>query len=247
MKIAAKVVFVMVIGFAIAVSVCAASGPMTNDDVIGAVKTGMGESLILSLIDSSEPQFDTSTDALINLKKAGVSDVIIQRIISKKPIQKTTQSTSKSAMVKTDKDIYSYGETIKVNYYNAPGLKRDWICIVPVGSPENEEGDNKHLNEGMDQGVLTFDSPDAGKYEVRAYYNYKRKVYTVSARHSFSVIGGPVMEREIDPNNPLETNLPPGKGLVYILREAMFISNFMEIPIKSGGKPIVIIDRKSVV
>ena len=27
----------------------------------------------------------------------------------------------------TDKDVYHYGEIIKVHYYNAPGYSRDWI------------------------------------------------------------------------------------------------------------------------
>ena len=64
MKTAAKIVFAMV------VSVCYAAGPMNNDDVIKLFKAGINEALILSTIDSSEPQFDTTVDGLINLKKA---------------------------------------------------------------------------------------------------------------------------------------------------------------------------------
>jgi TolB-like protein len=42
----------------------------------------------------------------------------------------------------------------------------------------------------LGQGVLTFDSPSPGKYEVRAYYNYSRNGYVVSGRYGFSVVGG---------------------------------------------------------
>ena len=43
------------------------------------------------------------------------------------------------------------------------------------------------MPHGQSQGVLTFEAPVPGKYEVRAYYNYSRNGYVVSARHSFTV------------------------------------------------------------
>jgi TolB-like protein len=90
--------------------------------------------------------------------------------------------------VKTDKDIYSAGETIRVNFFNAPGNQRDWLCIVAAGSPDNEAGDYKYMPDRVSEGVLTFNAPIPGKYEVRAYYNYSRNGYVVSARYSFSVV-----------------------------------------------------------
>jgi TolB-like protein len=92
--------------------------------------------------------------------------------------------------VNTDKDIYHSGEKIRVNFFNSPGDQRDWICIVAAGSPDNEAGDYQYMPRGLDQGVLTFESPSPGKYEVRAYYNYRRNGYVVSARYGFSVVGG---------------------------------------------------------
>ncbi len=91
-------------------------------------------------------------------------------------------------VVNTDKDIYHSGERIKVNFTNALGDGSDWICIVPVGSPDTEAGDYQYMPKGRSQGVLTFDSPSPGKYEVRAYYNYRRHGYVVSARYGFSVV-----------------------------------------------------------
>lgn len=91
-------------------------------------------------------------------------------------------------IVNTDKDIYRSGEMIRVNFSSSPGNNRDWICIVPAGSPDTEAGDYKYMPNGLSQGVLTFDSPPPGKYEVRAYYNYSRNGYVVSARYGFSVV-----------------------------------------------------------
>lgn len=150
-------------------------------------------------------------------------------------------------LVNTDKDIYNYGEMIKVNFSNSPGNEGDWICIVPVGSPDTEGGDYKYMPKGLGQGFLIFDPPSPGKYEARAYYNYSRNGYVVSGRYAFSVVSSPEgeaamaqrMERKIDPNNPIEANLHPGQGLVYIFREALFASYSFEVQIKANGKPIV--------
>ncbi len=101
-----------------------------------------------------------------------------------------------ASIVNTDKDIYNPGETIKVNFSNAPGNDRDWICIVPVGSPDTEAGDYKYMPTGLGQGVLTFESPSPGKYEVRVYYNYSRNGYVVSGRYAFSVVSNPEGKRQ---------------------------------------------------
>ena len=103
-------------------------------------------------------------------------------------------------IVNTDKNIYNHGETIKVHFFNAPGDGSDWICIVPVGSPDTDAGDYKYMPKRESEGVLTFDSPSPGKYEVRAYYNYRRNGYVVSARYGFSVVNGlPSVESSMAP------------------------------------------------
>lgn len=97
-------------------------------------------------------------------------------------------SADDAPQVKTDKDSYSAGETIRVNFFNAPGSNRDWICIVSAESQDNDAGTYQYMPHGLNQGTLTFDVPSTpGKYEVRAYYNYSRNGYVVSARYPFFV------------------------------------------------------------
>ena len=127
-------------------------------------------------------------------------------------------AASAAPQVKTDKDSYNYGETITVNFFNAPGYPRDWICIVPAGSPDNEPGDYKYIPQGLNQGILTFDSPSPGKYEVRAYYNYSiinYNEYVVSARHSFSVVAGgpPGKSERSSPAKEIDVNFIPSPRL----------------------------------
>jgi hypothetical protein len=157
-------------------------------------------------------------------------------------------------IVNTDKDVYNNGETIKVNFSNSPGNSGDWICIAPEGAPDTEAGDYKYMPKGLTQGFLTFDPPSApGKYEARAYYNYSRNGYVVSGRYVFTAVTSPEieaaiakrMERTIDPNNPAETNLAYGKGLVYIFRETSFGSAGYNVSIAADGKSIVDIGESS--
>ena len=164
-----------------------------------------------------------------------------------------TAISGNAPQVITDKNIYNYGEPIKVSFFNSPGKEDDWICIVPAGSPDTEGGDYKYMPRGWDQGFIMFDPRSPGKYEVRAYYNYSSNGYVVSARYAFSVASSPEveaaiaqrMERKIDPNTPIEASLPPGQGLVYIFRESSFVTSSYEVPIIVNGKPIVVMGNSS--
>jgi len=89
--------------------------------------------------------------------------------------------------IETDKDVYYYGEQIRVHYYNAPGYARDWICIVPAGSRNTAAGNYQYIPRGG-RGVLIFKSPRPGRYEARAYYSYSPYRYTVSSRYGFTVV-----------------------------------------------------------
>jgi len=54
-----------------------APAPLTNQDVIRLVKAKVSDDLIISKIKQSKTKFDTSVDALVALKQAGVSDNLI--------------------------------------------------------------------------------------------------------------------------------------------------------------------------
>lgn len=56
----------------------AARPALTNNDVIQMVQAKLGDAVIVAKIKSSPCKFDTSTDALIKLKEAGVSDAVLQ-------------------------------------------------------------------------------------------------------------------------------------------------------------------------
>ena len=57
---------------------------MTNDEVITLTKAGLSGPIIEGKIRSSKTNFDMSTDALIKLKQAGVSDAIVAAMLEAK-------------------------------------------------------------------------------------------------------------------------------------------------------------------
>lgn len=58
------------------------SKPFTNEDVLKLVKAGFAEETILEAIRTKECHFDTSAEALLALKNAGVSEKIIMAILA---------------------------------------------------------------------------------------------------------------------------------------------------------------------
>jgi hypothetical protein len=154
-----------------------------------------------------------------------------------------------SADLKTDKAMYQYGEAIKVTFSGAPGLDSDWMCIVPVTSPDTDGGDYKYMPKGLNSSTLTFDPPAPGKYEVRAYYNYHKVGYVVAVRSAFSVTGDAEytkameqrMERKVNTADSFETKVPPDKGIVYIFREPWSGSSDIDIQVLSNDKPVVVL------
>jgi hypothetical protein len=60
----------------------APSGPMLqNKDIIKMVKTGVGDATIIAKINRSQCQFDTSTYALVQLKKSGVRPAVLKAMV----------------------------------------------------------------------------------------------------------------------------------------------------------------------
>jgi len=54
---------------------------LQNADIIKLAKAGFDDTIIISKISSSKCQFDTSTDALIQLKKSGVSAPVLKAMV----------------------------------------------------------------------------------------------------------------------------------------------------------------------
>lgn len=57
---------------------------MTNEEIITLAKAGLNQSIIIDKIKTTKSNFDLSTDGLIKLKQAGVSDAIVSAMLEAK-------------------------------------------------------------------------------------------------------------------------------------------------------------------
>jgi len=55
---------------------------LTNDSVIQMVKAGLPEAVVIAKIKSTSSKFDLKTDSLVSLKKAGVSDKVLEAMVA---------------------------------------------------------------------------------------------------------------------------------------------------------------------
>lgn len=86
---------VMIYGLCLAAS-------MSNSDVIQLLSAGMNEAIVLQAIDTAgSAAFDTSAAGLVKLKKAGASDVVIQRVLSRAKGDKSAIAPSPTAVPST--------------------------------------------------------------------------------------------------------------------------------------------------
>lgn len=56
--------------------------PLTNDDIVTMVQAGLPTDVVIEKIKTSKTAFDTSTDELVKLKKAGVGSDIIRVMVN---------------------------------------------------------------------------------------------------------------------------------------------------------------------
>jgi hypothetical protein len=54
---------------------------LTNDSVIQMVKAGLPEAVVIAKIKSTATKFDLKTDSLVSLKKAGVTDKVLEAMV----------------------------------------------------------------------------------------------------------------------------------------------------------------------
>ncbi len=75
--------FVVIVALLVFSPLLAAQQALNNDSVIKLVKAGLSEDLVVSTINASPGEYNTSADGLIALKTAGASDKVISAIVLK--------------------------------------------------------------------------------------------------------------------------------------------------------------------
>src|SRR5271157_5627469 len=68
--------------FALAL-MAAAQDILTNDSIVKMVKSGLGENLVVSMVQSQPGKYALTPDDLVKLKEAGVSENILAAMVNK--------------------------------------------------------------------------------------------------------------------------------------------------------------------
>jgi len=84
-----SVILTLLVVTLIAVLPVQAQQGLTNTDIIKMQSAGLSESIILSSVNTQPAAYDTSTDGLLALKKAGVSDAVLAAMISRNAAMKS--------------------------------------------------------------------------------------------------------------------------------------------------------------
>lgn len=100
MKLISTLIFLLIF----ASTVFAQSETLTNAEIVEMTRAGLGAQIIVQKIASSDANFDISAKGLIELKKAGVSDEVIQALIEKNratPVKPASVQTQVSTEIQT--------------------------------------------------------------------------------------------------------------------------------------------------
>ncbi len=88
--------------------------------------------------------------------------------------------------LKSDKTIYNVGEPVVVTYGGLPGNQRDWVTVVPLGTPADNWGEWTYT-DGKASGTFKVEDLAPGAYEARVYLDWPSGGFDIARRWYFSV------------------------------------------------------------
>ena len=82
MRVVVTLILVAAVSLSLPGATSIAQEVLTNDSVIQMVKAGLPEAVVIGKIKSTATKFDLKTDSLVGLKKAGVSDKVLEAMVA---------------------------------------------------------------------------------------------------------------------------------------------------------------------
>jgi hypothetical protein len=103
---------------------------LNNDAVIKLVKAGLSDDLIVSTINSQAGTYDTSTDGLIALKTAGVSDKVVAAIVAKSAAPAPSSAPAPSQAAPSASAVPPEVDSVGVYYKDKSGKWQEVVAEV---------------------------------------------------------------------------------------------------------------------
>ena len=82
MRVVVTLILVAAVSLSLPGATSLAQEVLTNDSVIQMVKAGLPEAVVIAKIKSTSSKFDLKTDSLVSLKKAGISDKVLEAMVA---------------------------------------------------------------------------------------------------------------------------------------------------------------------
>lgn len=116
----------VLISLAVSISICSAQEILTNKDIIALTKTGLDKSVIISKLNSSNVDFDVSTDGLVALGTANVDPKVINAMMERNAVV----SAEKSKVDNANNPLYLHNSGFYV--YNDLEKEKPLIKLDPT-------------------------------------------------------------------------------------------------------------------
>ena len=187
---------------------------LTNDGVIKMVKAGLAESIIIQKIQTSQKKFDPSTDGLIKLKSAGVSDKVIEAMVGGAPAPATTAAappppaapaapaapTIAHVMGSSQKPLTSVIGSVEFSVEPFGGSKQE--VVLPESRAQYRIADREPV----------FVSPNADQVWilVRLKPGKRDRNLPMSSSGGGWTYGGTTFRHGVDPKYAIKLNTEPG-------------------------------------
>jgi hypothetical protein len=84
-RVAPVLVLVVMMALSLTIAPALAQEVLTNDSVVQMIKAGLPESVVIAKIRSTATKFDLRTESLVSLKKSGVSDKVLEAMMTPGP------------------------------------------------------------------------------------------------------------------------------------------------------------------
>lgn len=86
-----------------------AQQPLTNEDIVKSAKAGLGDDVIIGMIQQTPGNFNIAPDSLIALKAAGISDKVIGVMVNKRAFSLTRADEKPEFQLKRGQSVYVVG------------------------------------------------------------------------------------------------------------------------------------------
>jgi hypothetical protein len=224
-------IFLVTIGIVLFISSVFVSGKeeesITNETIVKMVNAKVGDTLVIRKIRTSKTSFDLSTDAIINLKKEGVSDKVIEEMMNaeEKRGEVITRDESK---IPPASEIPMHGSQTQVYI-----LLKDGIRVpMPYAMAGNDYTRGK---------FLIFD--ESGSSLVYSLTGEKSQTGIVDAKPTFLVNLQSGLSQEIVniKDELMLAKLDPKKGLRYVA----FTTKGMRHTVSGTKQEIEVISEKT--